>query len=81
MPGDIILEFNHIPIDDDGQLVNVVSMTDIGSTVPVLGLPQPPDADLANRGPRSREIPAVGRFSVCGSKGEGAGAQFSVFTG
>jgi serine protease Do len=36
LPGDIILEFNHIPIDDDGQLVNVVSMTEIGSTVPVL---------------------------------------------
>jgi serine protease Do len=36
MPGDIILEFNHIPIDDDGQLVNVVSMTDVGATVPVL---------------------------------------------
>ncbi|MGA2061328.1 MAG: trypsin-like peptidase domain-containing protein [Thermoguttaceae bacterium] len=36
LTGDIILEFNHIPIDDDGQLVNVVSMTDIGATVPVL---------------------------------------------
>jgi serine protease Do len=36
MPGDIILEFNHIPIDDDGQLVNVVSMTEIGTSVPVL---------------------------------------------
>jgi serine protease Do len=35
-PGDIILEFNHIPIDDDGQLVNVVSMTEVGATVPLL---------------------------------------------
>ncbi len=34
--GDIILEFNHIPIDDDGQLVNVVSMTEVGATVPML---------------------------------------------
>ena len=36
LPGDIILEFNHIPIEDDGQLVNVVSMTEIGSSVPML---------------------------------------------
>ncbi|MGD0654378.1 MAG: trypsin-like peptidase domain-containing protein [Thermoguttaceae bacterium] len=35
-PGDIILEFNHIPIDEDAQLVNVVSMTEVGATVPVL---------------------------------------------
>ena len=35
-PGDVILEFNHIPIEDDGQLVNVVSMTAIGSNVPVV---------------------------------------------
>ena len=35
-PGDVILEFNHIPIDDDGQLVNVVSMTEVGATVPIL---------------------------------------------
>ena len=36
LPGDIILKFNHIPIEDDGQLVNVVSMTEIGSSVPML---------------------------------------------
>jgi serine protease Do len=35
-PGDVILEFNHIPIDDDGQLVNVVSMTEVDAKVPVL---------------------------------------------
>lgn len=35
-PGDVILEFNHTPIDDDGQLVNVVSMSEVGATVPVL---------------------------------------------
>jgi serine protease Do len=35
-PGDIILEFNHIPIDDDGQLVNVVSMAEVSATVPIL---------------------------------------------
>jgi serine protease Do len=35
-PGDIILEFNHIPIDDDGQLVNVVSMAEVNATVPIL---------------------------------------------
>jgi serine protease Do len=34
--GDIILEFNHIPIDDDGQLVNVVSMAEVNATVPIL---------------------------------------------
>jgi serine protease Do len=34
--GDVILEFNRIPIDDDGQLVNIVSMTDVGATVPIL---------------------------------------------
>jgi serine protease Do len=36
LPGDVILEFNHIPIDDDGQLVNVVSMTEVGTNVPIL---------------------------------------------
>lgn len=36
LPGDIILEFNHIPIEDDGQLVNVVSMTEVGTSVPLL---------------------------------------------
>lgn len=34
--GDIILEFNNIPIEDDGQLVNVVSMSQIGTTMPIL---------------------------------------------
>jgi serine protease Do len=36
LPGDVILEFNHTPIEDDGQLVNVVSMTPIGAKVPML---------------------------------------------
>jgi serine protease Do len=35
-PGDVILEFNRIPIDDDGQLVNVVSMAEVGATIPIL---------------------------------------------
>jgi S1-C subfamily serine protease len=35
-PGDVILEFNHVPIKDDGQLVNVDSMTEVGLKVPVL---------------------------------------------
>ncbi len=36
LPGDVILEFNHAPIEDDGNLVNLVSMTDIGKRVPLL---------------------------------------------
>jgi serine protease Do len=35
-PGDIILEFNHIPIEDDLHLVNVVSVTPLGKSVPLL---------------------------------------------
>jgi serine protease Do len=35
MPGDVILEFNHQPIEDDGQLVNVVGMSEVGTRVPV----------------------------------------------
>lgn len=34
--GDVILEFNHIPIEDDAQLVNVVSMSELGTTIPIL---------------------------------------------
>jgi serine protease Do len=34
--GDVILEFNRIPIDDDAHLVIVVGMTQVGTTVPVL---------------------------------------------
>jgi serine protease Do len=33
---DIILQFNGIPIDDDNHLVNVISLTKIGTEVPVL---------------------------------------------
>ena len=35
-PGDVILEFNHAAIEDDGNLVNLVSMTDVGKRVPLL---------------------------------------------
>ena len=34
--GDVILEFNHIPVDDDAHLVNLVSLTKVGTRVPVL---------------------------------------------
>jgi serine protease Do len=34
--GDVILEFNHTPIEDDNHLVNLVSLTRVGKTVPVL---------------------------------------------
>ncbi len=34
--GDVILEFNHTPVEDDAHLVNLVSLTPIGTTVPVL---------------------------------------------
>ena len=35
-PGDVILEFNHIPIEDDLHLINVVSVTPLGKSVPML---------------------------------------------
>jgi serine protease Do len=35
-PGDVILEFNRIPIEDDLHLVNVVSVTPLGKSVPML---------------------------------------------
>jgi serine protease Do len=34
--GDVILEFNQNPIEDDLHLINVVSVTPLGKTVPVL---------------------------------------------
>jgi serine protease Do len=34
--GDVILEFNHTPVEDDGHLVNLVSLTPVGKTVPLL---------------------------------------------
>ena len=34
--GDVILEFNHTPIEDDNHLVSLVSLTPIGKTVPLL---------------------------------------------
>ena len=34
--GDVILEFNHTPVEDDEHLVNLVSMTPVGKTVPLL---------------------------------------------
>jgi serine protease Do len=35
-PGDVILEFNGKPIEDDAHLVNIVSLTEVGKTVPLL---------------------------------------------
>jgi serine protease Do len=35
-PGDVILEFNKVPIEDDGHLVNVVGTTEVGSKAPML---------------------------------------------
>ena len=35
-PGDVILEFNGTPIEDDAHLVNFVSLTEVGKTVPLL---------------------------------------------
>ncbi len=34
--GDIILEFNRVPIEDDAHLINLVSLTPVGTTVPVV---------------------------------------------
>ena len=34
--GDVILEYNHIPIEDDAHLVNLVSLTEIGKKVSLL---------------------------------------------
>ena len=33
--GDVILSFNGVPIDDDSHLVNIISLTKVGSQVPV----------------------------------------------
>ena len=35
-PGDVILEFNHTPIEDDAHLVVLVSLTEVDKDVPVL---------------------------------------------
>jgi len=34
--GDVIINFNGVPIDDDSHLVNVISLTRVGSEVPVV---------------------------------------------
>jgi serine protease Do len=34
--GDIILEYNHIPVDDDAHLINLVGLTPVGVKVPLL---------------------------------------------
>jgi serine protease Do len=36
LPGDVILEFNHTPIEDESHLINIVSLTEIGKIVPVV---------------------------------------------
>jgi serine protease Do len=35
-PGDVILEFNNVPIQDDGHLVNVVGTSEVGSKATIL---------------------------------------------
>ncbi|MCC6124529.1 MAG: trypsin-like peptidase domain-containing protein [Pirellulales bacterium] len=35
-PGDVILEFNHVPIEDHLHLINLVSVTPLGKSVPLL---------------------------------------------
>ena len=35
-PGDVILHFNHVPIEDNSHLVNLVSLTAVGKRVPVV---------------------------------------------
>jgi serine protease Do len=35
-PGDVILEFNHIPVEDHLHLINIVSLTPTGKSVPML---------------------------------------------
>ena len=35
-PGDVILEFDHHAVEDDGHLVNMVSLTEIGKEVPLV---------------------------------------------
>ncbi|GAB6164602.1 trypsin-like peptidase domain-containing protein [Thermostilla marina] len=37
-PGDIVLRYNDVPIEDDAHLVHLVTITPIGKTVPVLVL-------------------------------------------
>jgi len=32
----VILEFNHTAVEDDAHLVNLVSLTPVGKTVPML---------------------------------------------
>ena len=34
--GDVILEFNHTPVEDDAHLVNLVSLTEVGRKAPLL---------------------------------------------
>jgi serine protease Do len=34
--GDVILEFNHTPVEDDAHLVNLVSVTEVGRKAPLL---------------------------------------------
>ncbi len=36
--GDVILEFNHTPVEDDAHLVNLVSVTEVGRKAPLLVL-------------------------------------------
>ncbi len=57
---DVILEFNHVRIDDDKHLVNVVSLTEVGQRIPVRILRQRQELTLEVRlGDRTQaETPA-----------------------
>jgi serine protease Do len=35
-PGDVVIEFNHTPVESDAHLLNIVSLTKVGKTVPVV---------------------------------------------
>ena len=52
--GDVILQFNGIPVEDDGHLVNLVSLTPVGKKVPLVifrdRTPITVNVELADRG-------------------------------
>ena len=74
-PGDVILEFNGTPVEDDAHLVNLVSLTEVGKTVPVLDLPRPQADHRHGRSRRSQQVRAVSgcRASALAPCGRGLG--------
>ena len=35
---DVVLEFNNVPVENEGHLINIVSLTDVGKKVPLVVL-------------------------------------------